>query len=85
MQLIRGSSAGRHIRNGRDRYGRFLWIDIQGKNDKKACIITAYRALDCQALKATPHTAYWQQVTAMIKDGYVDPDPRNQILKDLSN
>lgn len=67
MQLIRGSSAGRHIRNGRDRYGRFSWIDIQGKNDKKACIITAYRVTQSKgtrlsALKATPHIGNkWQQ------------------------
>ena len=87
MQLLHGQSAGRHVKSGADKYGRFTWMVLNGKNNNKLCVITAYRV--CQAKGTTPNTpdsitAYWQQVQEMIKDRKVDPDPCNQVLTDLS-
>jgi len=78
---------GRHSKSGADKWGRFSWITLRGKNSKKLYVVTAYRV--CQANGTTPSsrestTAHWQQVKAMIKQGYRDPDPRIQVLTDMS-
>ena len=87
MQIIRGELAGRHKSSGTDKMGRYSWMTLRGRNDKTLCIITAYRV--CQSKGTTPvsresNTAHWQQVQAMIRYGAVAPDPRKQILTDLS-
>ena len=79
LQLIRGQASGRHSKSGANKWGRFSWMTLRGKNSKKLCIITAYRV--CQTKGTTPAsrystTAHWQQVKAMIKQGCRDPDPR---------
>ena len=87
MQMVRGSSAGRQVKSGSDKYGRYSWAEMTGKNDSKLCTITAYRV--CQEKGTTPKspdstTAYWQQVQGMIRDGRLNPDPRTQVLTDLT-
>ncbi len=87
MQMIRGTTAGRHAKSGGDRYGRYSWMELQGKNSRRLCIITAYRVTQQKGTRpasADCNTAYWQQVQGMIKDGVYEPDPRNQILTDLT-
>ena len=86
MQLARGNICGRKTSKGTDKYGRYSWMKFDGKNEQKLIIVTAYRVTQKKGTPQTPNcnTAYWQQVQAMIKDGKVDPDPRTQILTDLS-
>ena len=87
MQLIRGKATGRHMESGTDKLGRYSWMTLHGSNAKKLCIITAYRVV--QGKGSTPKsrestTAHWQQVKAMIKEGKEAPDPRQQIMTDLT-
>ena len=87
MQLTRGSAVGRKHLTWSDRYGRITMTTYTGKNEKELAIITAYRV---SQKKGTPprvpecKTAYWQQVTQFTKEGISDPDPRNQVLADLT-
>lgn len=51
MQLIQGEAARRHHSMGSDPLGKFTWMTLRGRNDRKLCVITAYRV--CQK-KAAP-------------------------------
>ncbi|KAL7546462.1 hypothetical protein ACHAWF_009794, partial [Thalassiosira exigua] len=86
MQMVTGSIAGRPGGRGCDPMGRFAWTKFHGKGDARLCVITAYRVVQ---KKGTPfdgnsNTAYKQQVESMLRQGKIDPDPRSQVLKDLS-
>ena len=91
IQMIRGNPAGRHHSRGTDQLGRYSWNVLRGANDKLLCIITAYRVCQRKGTKPNfnpkrtpPKTAHWQQTLAMIDIGINNPDPRTQILSDLS-
>ena len=54
---------------------------------KKICIIMSYRMCQTRGTISSLQdstTAHYQQVHAMIKQGYSDPDLQNQALADLS-
>mmetsp|Transcript_11381 Transcript_11381/g.24278 ORF Transcript_11381/g.24278 Transcript_11381/m.24278 type:complete len:216 (+) Transcript_11381:1201-1848(+) len=87
LQFIQGNSAGRHVSSKSDKYGRFTWMNLHGKNNSKLCIITMYRVV--QTYGTQPHdvesnTAYWQQVKVLIKEGKHRANPREEVLKSLS-
>jgi len=87
LQLARGSIGGRHEKRGYDKMGNFTWMTLRGRNKKKLCVITAYRVCQIKGSKPSSpdsNTSYWQQVQLMIKHGIEEPDPRNQVLKDLT-
>ena len=87
MQLIRGNVSGCHTKSNGDKYGRYTWMKLGGKNNNKLCIITAYRVFQekgTQLSLENCNTSYWQQVKLFINNGTVDPDPRNQVLKDFT-
>ena len=87
IQAITGGMVGRHVQSGGDKYGRFSWAKFMGKNGEKFLSITAYRVGQKKGSKpesADSITAHWQQVQAMTKAGQTEPDPRNQVLTDLS-
>ena len=87
MQLTVGSPAGRYHSKGSDPLGKFAWTTLRGRNDNKLCVVTAYRV--CQKKGTRPpagdnNTSHWQLVKAMVRRGVKDPDPRTQVLNDLS-
>ena len=56
------------------------------KNDKKLCIVTAYRIVQekgTQLLSINYNTSYWQQLKAFITNVAVDPNPQNKVLHNL--
>ena len=87
LQVTRGTMVGRQEISGGSKLGSFSWTKFQGKKEKLV-VITAYRVTQKKGAKATSgncNTAYWQQVKAMVKDGKEKPDPRNQVLSDLTH
>ena len=87
MQLIRGKPTGRLMDHGVDKLGRMSWMTLRGKNDRKLCIMSCYRVVQTKGtvpINRESNTAHWQQVQQMIKDGKSKPDPRNQVLKDMT-
>ena len=62
-------------------------MKLGGKNDNKLCVITAYRIVQekgTQPISENYNVSYWQQVKTFNNSGTVDPDPRNQVLEDLT-
>lgn len=75
-------AAHRVIETGRDKsnLGRWSWIKLQGKNNIKLRVITAYRP--CKPSSAGPNTAYSQQERFFdITDRAICP--RQAVLSDL--
>ena len=63
-------------------------MKLGGKNDNKWCVITAYWVVQekvTQLMSKTFNMSYWQQVKASINNRPVNPDPRNQVLHDLTS
>ena len=72
MQLIHSTTARRSVKYGGDKFGRYAWEELHGKNDNKLCIITAYRTGQKKGFRPRSpdcNTIYWQQVQAMLKEG----------------
>lgn len=80
-----GRTTGRIAKTGTDPWGRFCWMQLRGRRDEGITIISAYRVCQNQSSHtAGPYTAYRQQYTLMRDAGYVAPDPRQQVLTDLT-
>ena len=74
--------SGRIVKRGSDEMGRYTWIQLNGKNNKKVIIITAYRV--CKAGNSIgTHTAHMQQVKHLLQKGMVTPNARKEMIKDL--
>jgi exonuclease III len=87
MQLARGEIISRQAQQGSDPIGRYTWQRFSGKKDQKLCIITAYRVSQHKNFVGTGKediTAHRQQITALHNRGIMDPDPKQQILDDLT-
>ncbi|KAL7523469.1 hypothetical protein ACHAWF_003332, partial [Thalassiosira exigua] len=86
MQLVAGPMVSRHIKSGSDAVGRYAWSKFGDQAGNKVCIISSYRVVQ---RKGTPiisdsNTAYKQQVEQLLRQGKTAPDPRQQVLRDLS-
>jgi hypothetical protein len=84
MQIVRGTAFGRITSNGTDKLGRYSWHCLAGSRDEGIVVITAYRVCQERSNNAGPKTAFMQQYTALLEQGITDPNPREQLLKDLS-
>ena len=85
LLTVHGRTTGRIAASGTDPWGRFCWAQLRGRRDEGIVIICAYRVCQSQSVNtAGPFTAYQQQYTLMREAGLVAPDPRQQLLKDLS-
>ena len=82
--ITQGSTIGRI--NGRieDNMGRFTINILEGKEGSGVLCISLYRVHHTKGSKAGPNTAYSRQCDEMRVKGVKEPDPRNQILKDLT-
>lgn len=80
-----GRTTGRVAKTGTDSWGRFCWSQFRGCRDEGVTITCAYRVCQSQSAQtAGPYTAFQQQYTLMRDAGYIAPDPRQQLLTDLS-
>jgi exonuclease III len=85
--FTRGKSIARITAQGSDTIGRYSWITLTGTNQKAICFVTAYRVPQSKSFRSKSRhdtTAHRQQVTALSAQGIMDPDPKQQILKDLA-
>ena len=82
--IVRGPTCGRVYRRGADSMGRFTWIALRGKGTGGILVVTAYRVCQNAETTAGPDTAYMREWTELRRRGYEYPDPRNQILTDIS-
>ena len=85
LLTVNGRTTGRVAKTGTDPWGRFCWAQLRGRRDEGVVVICAYRVCQSQTIQtAGPFTAYRQQYTLMRDAGIVAPDPRQQLLTDLS-
>eukprot|EP00957_Ditylum_brightwellii_P043769 3319269-Ditylum_brightwellii.AAC.1 len=69
--------------SGRDKLGRWSYITIKGKKNRKVTVISAYRVCDNSIATAGPTTCWKQQWHQLRKRGYQDPNPCCIFLKDF--
>ena len=78
----RGNWSGRVTKCGKDELGRWSYLDMTGKNEKKVRIITMYRV--CRSKQGSGNcTIRIQQETDIIQQKGKYEDPRELVLKDL--
>ena len=84
LLTINGRTTGRVITHGSDSLGRFCWYTLRGHRDEGILIVTAYRVCQEATDNPGPHTAFSQQYMALRDSGLSHPNPRLQILMDLT-
>ena len=84
LLTINGRTSGRIVDRGSDTLGRFCWYTLYGHRDEGILIITAYRVCHEVTDNPGPHTAFSQQYMALRNSGITHPNPRHQILTDLT-
>jgi hypothetical protein len=60
--------------------GRWSGYQLQGNNNKTLNVITAYRPVITTGI----HTCYQQHLRVLKEQGTANPDPRQQMLDDLT-
>ena len=83
LTWTRGNWSGRIINSGRDTLGRWTYITMGGKNNKKITIYTIYRVCD-QKHGSGNCTVYMQQENDLKTDNRKMCDPREALLGDLT-
>ena len=84
LLTITGHNTGRIIEHYSDPWGRFCWYKLRGRRDEGVIIISAYRVCHQKGDNPGPFTAFQQQYTLMRQAGIQNPNPRQQLLDDLS-
>ena len=69
--------------SGQDALGRWSYITLKGKQERKVTIISAYRVCENSLDQAGPTTCWKQQWRQLRKKGYSCPDPRKRFLSDF--
>ena len=84
--FINGEISGKIVERGEDatNMGRWNYVTIQGKNDRRVNIITGYRCGPHRIKNMGSTTAFFQQYTIMRENGDYNPSPAKQFLDDLS-
>ena len=75
---------GYQLRGSSSRHGSWSRITIGGKGNKKFSIFSAYRVGNNGIESAGSETIWMQEYNSQLQIGISDPDPRKQILTDLS-
>jgi len=84
LLTVNGDTTGRINDRGGDPLGRFCWFTLRGKRDEGIIVITAYRVCHEKSDNPGPYTAFSQQYSALRESGVKDPNPRKQVLQDLT-
>ena len=79
---IAGPLAGRTKTVHKDQYGRWVHLDLLGRDSRLISIICAYQVVQEKGQHGD-RTTYSQQVRMMRLAGINDPDPRKQFIRDL--
>ena len=83
--ILHGILSPRINQRGNDEGGRWSWFEINGKNNRVLCIISAYRVCKQSTDTSGDNTAWRLQERYLISKGILNPDPRQQMLKELQN
>jgi hypothetical protein len=83
--ILAGKHNGRVKCRIRDKSGMGRWSGfiLKRSHDRGLAIITAYRVSQTSINKLGPLTAYHQQHTIMLNQGYNNPEPKKQCITDL--
>ena len=84
MLGVTGNLAGRIRKQHPDRYGRWIRVDLLGRDGRTVSIICAYQVVQEKGDHGI-NTTYSQQVRMMRLDGVLDPDPRKAFIQDLKS
>ena len=79
---VTGSLAGRVRKHHLDKYGRWIHVELLGRDGRTVDIICAYQVVQEKGDHGA-RTTYSQQVRMMRLDGISDPDPRKAFIRDL--
>ena len=82
--ITRGHTAGRMKDKIEDPMGHYSAALLEGKEGSGVLCISIYRVPQKKHEQTGSTTAHDQQRTYLREKGMKDPDPRNQILKDLT-
>lgn len=82
MSVLKGRWTPGLNDKGSDKYGRWTWHTIRGKQGYKLTIVSTYR---CHRNITNSGSVYNQEYRAMLRDGIENPNPRSQYFKDLSD
>ena len=78
-----GNWLGRIIDSGSDKLGRWTYVTMTGKNNRKLTIYTLYQVCD-QKHHSGNCTIYLQQQNDLIQADRIKTEPREAILVDLT-
>ena len=81
--LVRGNWTGRIKEKGKEKLGRWTYVDLRGKDGKIVKIISTYRVCD-QKKSQGKCTIYLQQQTDLMRDNRSFTEPREALLIDLA-
>ena len=79
---ITGSLAGRVRKQYLDKYGRWIRVDLLGRDGRTVTLICAYQVVQEKGEHGA-RTTYSQQVRMMRLDGVMDPNPRKAFIQDI--
>ena len=79
---ITGNLAGRVRKHTLDKYGRWIQVELMGRDGRAITIICAYQVVQEKGDHGA-RTTYSQQVRMMRIEGTQDPNPRKIFIKDL--
>lgn len=68
---------------GKDKKGRWSWVTLHGRSQKKLTIVSAYRVCKNSLAGEGGGSVWMQEYNEFLKEGIQNPDPRSQVLLDL--
>ena len=83
--MILRKLTGRVSSHGRDELGRYTWQEVLLNGARKLIIITAYRVTQEHHSGCGHETSAMQQWRKLRARGIETPNPRQQVLDDLTN
>ena len=79
---ITGSLIGRVRKQILDKYGRWIRVDLLGRDGRTITLICAYQVVQETGTHGA-RTTHSQQVRMMRLDGVLDPNPRKAFIQDM--
>ena len=83
LLTVNGNATGRVKEQGQDKWGRFAWFTMRGGRDEGILVISAYRVCHKKSDNPGTNTAFMHQYEGLRASGITNPDPRQQLLKDI--
>ena len=83
--IARGATAGRVTKRVADKMGRFNYMVFTGCDNVGIICFNIYRVCQTKGTKTGPDTSFMVQLTELREQGIENPDPRNQVLSDVTD